>query len=589
MQPSNTNAQDYDMFEKLRAPESGQDMAPIIKDEKHAVLQKILHPPSSVPQYAGLPTNEATTMVNVEWRNTEIMNAPRILVNGINCKNWVDVQGYTDGFNVHFLIPASPRIKSWQFINDKAAGKMVQDVGNTRIEQLYDFKNWAYDANKFRMTYKSTTIYPNMTYFNNIGLVAICQFNPSILFSGLFVHLMSKNMDLAVAYCKMKLELNFTKPVKISNNERELHEKWDKVPNYLMCELRKRLQLRSDENLDLDPNVNIQIFDIGAISDTNINKNVPSPSQILGQSARSIGFQAKDGAFVVQRLNTVSPPFLSANTTYNQSENPGQISGLYECLMAEINSVTGVTNVSPLFDNIPVGTPAAAQYVCQDAQWPDTMTWAHVAFYGLQPNAGLAESTTTVNQMFIQKTITGLEVQPQPRSAWAGTMKLSPRPDLSVMQAIADAFYQMKDGDVAKANFWGEIWNVAKGALGTFGSSILKELAIDIGKRDNKTGKYQNAINNRPRHNRKTSTNSLRNNIRRESRSTERRVESRVDRLANDIKQLKFQRQYRGDTRRTMADGMTNRPPPPPALKQRGPRSRARSASKTRIITPAQV
>ena len=82
----------------------------------------------------------------------------------------------------------------------------------------------------------------------------------------------------------------------------------------------------------------------------------------------------------------------------------------------------------------------------------------------------------TINQLVIKKVYTGYEVQAAPLSAFSGLMKLAPKPDLTAMQAMMDAFYELKDAFPVKYNFLGTLASIAAKGLKTFGTGLLKEL-----------------------------------------------------------------------------------------------------------------
>jgi hypothetical protein len=88
------------------------------------------------------------------------------------------------------------------------------------------------------------------------------------------------------------------------------------------------------------------------------------------------------------------------------------------------------------------------------------MTFSWVEFRGLSLNSTVSSSVLT--QLINKKVYTGFEIQPSLRSAWAGQMRLGPRPDIMAMQALLEGFYDLKDVLPAKYN-----------AIGTLGSLLL--------------------------------------------------------------------------------------------------------------------
>ena len=158
---------------------------------------------------------------------------------------------------------------------------------------------------------------------------------------------------------------------------------------------------------------------------------------------------------------------IEANT--NNAKN-----GLYECYFYT-KDVLGATDFSPFFENAPEGldnTQLMDKYILHDTLWSSDMTFGWTFYQGLSLN-----SQTSVNtQMLIKKYYTGYEVQPTPRSAWSGMVRLGPKPDLMAMQALMDAFYELKDCMPARYNFWGTLASIAGEGIKTFGSSLLESL-----------------------------------------------------------------------------------------------------------------
>lgn len=282
---------------------------------------------------------------------------------------------------------------------------------------------------------------------------------------------------------------------------------------------------------------------------------------------RSGAWKAQDGTFTVQRLNTIAPSWLSASNTDNAE------SGLYECYFY-VKDANGVTQFSPFFDNAPEGIDNQTllnEYVLHDTLWSKDMTWGWTFYQGLSLNS----QTATATQLLIKKYYTGYEVQPTPRSAWSGMVNLGPKPDLMAMQALMDAFYELKDILPAKYNFWGTLGTLAAQGLKTFGSSILDSLM---------KGSTNNQIKNETT---STKKNSKSNNRSRDMAKQIESVNKKLDTMY--IRNSKRKQPRQTNTRRS--NSATNRSRLRSNSRGRRPlrprsNSRPRSKSATRQATP---
>lgn len=461
------NPVDIDMFNALQADTEAQTTSAPYIQPQHACIKKCLHPPSAVPSYEGLCTNDARSQVNIEWRNMEVMNRPIIYDSSIvpNVYRYVD-SADLEQFDLAMLIPTGARVKSIGFIFNRYFNSMQQDYNNVAIEQLYNFQNWRYDANLYRPTYKSTTLSLNATAFNNTGMVAGNQFNPAILFAGTLIDFSLKEPAhfydfVRCEHTRKSINVHQTRP-----NE-DIVSRWENFPAYIRNELCSRLKLNPTAVLDLDPNTTIQVINFNRTTDVTGSSItiVPTNSQILGQSMRGFGGKATEGAFSINRLNTVSPRWLAASNTH------GGEMGLYRCYFF-VKGNDDSSHFVPFLDNTPPGpVPPTTNYL-YDTLWSEDMTWSWVRFSGLSLNSQTSVST----QLLIRKFYSGYEIQPTMTSAWAGMTKFGPKPDLKAMEAMMDGFFELKDVLPARYNFWGTLGSIAAQGLSTFGSSLLKNL-----------------------------------------------------------------------------------------------------------------
>lgn len=472
MTTATPNSADLDMFNDLANDNEVQSRSDYKHGPADAVIRKVLHPPSAVPEYCGLPTNDARSQVTVEWRDIELMNTPFVYdaTAGFRPVTASDL----DTFDIGLLIPNGARVKSIAYIYDKKAGRMMQDTNNLMAEKMYDFITWRLDVNLYRPAYKSSTFYLNATAFNDTGVVAGNQFNPNIMFQDVLADLPDANPRLFYALVRSLYQSGRAKVIR--NGDRNALERWESFPLHHRNELVRRLNLAANEALDLDPNAQHQIVSFGRLSSLDGIQNVPTTTEILGNSLRSLACKAKEGMFSVQRLNTISPAWLSSGNTVNPGGQYDKFPSLLQCYYAEMDGTGYDYVVQPFLENATVGQKVADVPVLSDTMWSKDMTWSWVRFSGLSLNS----QTNLSTQLLIKKVYTGLEIQPNPTSAWAGMLKLGPKPDLACMQAMMDGFYELKDVMPARYNFWGTIGTIAANGLATFGTSLLQRLAEKV-------------------------------------------------------------------------------------------------------------
>lgn len=432
-------------------------------DPVRSFIQKCIHPPSAVPGYEGLPTNDTRTQVNIEWRNLSLMEPIIGIDRSVATPVFrVFTSADLEAFNYAYLIPNGARVKYIPFFlnNTLTTPTFTQDVGNVGIQELYNFNNWSDDATVYRTAYKSTTVALNATAFNNTGIVAGNQFNPSLLFAGAILTMAHKEPEMFFSYIHQQYSDGYLKQTSDS-----LHKGWTTFPKYIREEISTRLGLNQNTALGLDPNTAVQVVNIGGISPTAGNYLVPSISEIMSQSARSYGGKALDGAFSVQRLNTNSPAWMSAANS-NAGDN-----NLYQCYWFSANA-SGTPLVRPLLDRTPAGGGTGTAPILRDTLWSQDMTWSWIRFDGMSTNNFINAQT----QLLSVKTISGFEVQPAMNSAWSGLSRLAPRPDLNAMQRLMDDMYALKDVMPAKYNFWGALGKIAATGLRSAGQGFMQQM-----------------------------------------------------------------------------------------------------------------
>ena len=427
----------------------------------NSFLHKCLHPPSAVPGYIGLPTNDARSQVNIQWKNLELMRTP-LIVDNATVRPMQPSELTT--FNYGILCMNGARVLSVPFIFNSAVGYMVQDVGNIDIQDNYEFDNWHLDANLYRPAYRSITTYLNATAFNNTGAVTSCQFNPNVMFAGNILALSYENYDVFKKLVALFYRENRIKITPATISDRQAHEQWLRFPKYIREDILDTMCFTAEphgydlvdaEYVNLDPNTQVQIINLNAIG-SNDYGNFPSASQLLTGSERAYAGKAFEGTFTVSRLNSISPAWLAASNTNADTK------GLYECYSYNYDSL-GASHLVAFRSPMHPG-PMNTQPLL-DTLWSKDMTWSYTLYEGLSLNTQTSVST----QLLIKKYYTGYEVQPAFKSAWSGMVTLGPRPDIRALQRLMDSFYDQKNTMPAKYNFLGTL-------LSAVGPHLLKAI-----------------------------------------------------------------------------------------------------------------
>jgi len=461
-----------------------QATAPI-KNPSHSFIDKHIHPPSAVPGYAGMPTNDSRTQVITNW--VELNTIQNVKAPGnFGEEPFTAAPNFVDGFA--FLHTSGIRHPNAVFFHYNTNGDVSsgwhQDVQNTVRLSIYDTNRFRYDANKFRPAYRSNTITLNATSFNNIGMLSTCQFNPSVLFGGTILQFTESHPKRARNFLR-----SYCQHHKISGIRKDDLELFSPAYQTHLRDLLhiqdgstiiiggKSAHLRTDvpDTLNLDPNTSVQFVDFNKQGNTesgnNIASVVPTHSQVINMSTRSYGGPAKDGNFITQRINTVAPKWLaSANDDATSLTNVG----MYECFIA-YEDANGVDQYKPL-------TEIGVNGLCRpyiDTLWSEDMTWGWTVITGLVPNTNISSGVVS-DSLLIVKTYIGTEIQPAAQSAWSGMQALGPRPDMNAMQALMEAYYDLKDGMPAKYNFAG-LANVARLAASKIAPHAIKFVANKLG------------------------------------------------------------------------------------------------------------
>jgi len=474
MKASTENSTDLDMFNNLRTSSEYQANEKVAGPEA-SFIQKCMHPPSAIPNFHGLPTNDTRSQVTAEYRGIRLNRSFKYAAGDIGS----DPKNLASTSKIALLSPNSARTVAYQFIWDDDLNGWRQDVNNVYVNSSYDFNRWQYDARLYRPSYKSITTYLNATYFNNTGMVVGNQFNPAVLFAGTLLSFMYRFPQESLEFVNQ----NYKVLPKRKSDKSTLPASWaqDYDNRYRYSERDGTTYDRgSVQLLSLDPSTNIQVVNLGSNSAPSLAGNfpVPTPDQVLQNSERSAGYKAMEGTFSVQRQNTIAPKWLSAtNIRQTNPEPPINVDGLYICYAYWLDALN-IAHYVP-FNELDSNNRVAFNL---DTQWTSDMTWSWTVYEGLTLNQN-ALSTGVPYEILLIKFYLGLEIQPTNNSAWSGMTKLAPRPDLQAMQLLQEMNYTLKDVLPCKYNAGGlgDILKMAFSALTGGESDILTSAANVVG------------------------------------------------------------------------------------------------------------
>jgi len=344
MAESGQGAADMGLFEKTALPSSEVVTPPLI-NEKSSLVLKLTHPPSAVPNFSGLPTNDTRTQVITNYVSVGIIKKPSLYDFAANQVRQIDQSAFSD---YAILSPNGGRVLAIPFCLNATTGVndyMDQDLSNVIVNDQYDFTKWQNDTNLFRPIYKLLTTYLNATAFNNTGIVTGSQFNPNIMFAGTVLSLAHNEPVMFYEYAKHMIKSKRAVVTRIRDEfihvgnkshpvtpalEHPEYSVYKQLPVYIRAELSEMFDLKDDEFINLDPNTNIQVANFNSTGPTDDGKYsscCPTPSQIMNNSARSYTGKALDGTFSVQRLNTVAPAWQTGSNTSNGSN--GYINAIF--------------------------------------------------------------------------------------------------------------------------------------------------------------------------------------------------------------------------------------------------------------------
>lgn len=497
------NPIEVNLFDKIVGTNESQT-EPVRLSPSLAPIAVCLHPPTAVAGFEGIPTNDARSQVIYSPRLLHT-NRPPLCFKGFK----VGRPDLSNGVRMMRIIPNGCRVQSIAFISDGSTDNMVPDLANTVVNDTYDYKNFKTDALSYRKVAGSNTTTLNATAFNDTGTVTAAQINPVITFAGTLNQLATSNYDLFHALMDKLIEKKTVKVIKLVKESEWIEIKnrttqqtakttegldnWLKLPLSTRMELGERYDFdHKTHGIDMNPNALYQFVNLGKL--TGVAGQAPTDSQILSVSLRSYAGMAKEGSFLVQRLNTVSPAWMPALNSVNDTD------GLYYCYFIFVDAI-GAIRVGEFYENSREDEETTNVGVLKDTAWSNDMTWGLLSYDGLTLNP----NGPTSQQLLVEKIYAYYEIQPAMTSAWAGMQRLGPKPNLAVLQATEDAFYELKDAAPARFNFG--FWSAMSGLLGkglkTFGSGLVKELGGKM--MDSIVGpkKGSNKPNNKPHNNKR--------------------------------------------------------------------------------------
>lgn len=425
------------------------------KTVESAAIAKVIHPPTAVPNFNGLPTQDARNCVNIEFRNLFTLSQPYTESTAVTAPHAGTVTlplGYW--FTTGSQYPIIP------FAFDTPNNQMQQDIANSYnwANINYNFNTFPNDGQVFRHDYKSTTMMPNMTMFNDTGVIVVSQFKPNIVRGQSYTVFDQLDHSYKVAFCREIIKRG-KMPKELYDADSVVKFREFKLTNMykMLIELDRTF---TDSMPMYPPDALSQIVIMGDLGNTFF----PTQSQILQQSSRSYTGMAREGAFVVQKHTTAEPQWYGCG----QTNSLAPTNGLHLCYYAGIDN-SGQSHVIQLVvcPNPTSASPTINPMI--DTAWTD-MTWATVSVTGLGTQNGLVETVNNQANIYF-KVYDGLCIQPSFKSSWALSSRPGPKPDFAVMEKILLATYDLPDALAAKYN---------AGGIGSMLASGLKGFATDL-------------------------------------------------------------------------------------------------------------
>jgi len=477
MAESTANPINTDLFSSLQGPDTDvQNAAPLNTDPLEAAVRKCLHPPSAIPSFGGLPTNDVRSEVIAEYVDVGINKTPMIYDNVLGATRLVTAPDLQT-FDYAMLTMNGARVSNVPFVFNATQNVVNQDLNNVGINDVYNFEHFSEDATLYRVAAKSSTTTLNATAFNDTGMATGGQFNPNILFAGTILAMAAQCplhfYNFIAQILRTPIESGKGRISKRHPNYSKHLDAFSQFPAYVQTEIRRKLGFSDEDVPHLDPNTSIQVVSFGVMPTASV---VPTPAAIMNQSTRSYTGKALDGTFITHRQNTISPAWCTAGNTGASNH------GLYECYY-HYEFPAGIPHFTAFLDNQAVGTAPGELITLQDTLWSKDQTWGWVYYQGLSMNS----QTNTTFQLIMRKIYTILEIQPAFTSPWAGMSRQAPQPNARAMQAIMDGFYGRKDCMPACYNFWGALLGAVAPSLLKVGESLIKHLtkSEDTGRTDN--------------------------------------------------------------------------------------------------------
>lgn len=441
-------------------------------NQRAAALIKVVHPPKAVPNFDGLPTNDARSQVVLQYVTLKTFTTPVCF--GLSYHPAATgLMNNTDtaSLKVALLVPNGVENVAFVFVYSVTDGRWYQDLANTVKNNQISAANFVTSANMYRPCYKSITSYLNATSFNDQGTAAVAQFNPSIVFGGALGDFINSHLDLAANFIASKFNKGQIQPIKQS-------DKWLSIPEHARRHILNKCKLGDRDHLDIDPGNAFQLLNLSTCAANNTGASssdsfVPFSTEILNFSQRAYAGMAKEGTFAVSRLNTVSPSWRGAGTVTATAPLFGNLPQI-EVMWYD---GAGAQHFDTMLEPTAPGVVVANLVNARDTWFTSDMTFQWHIYEGITPNEPVLTQQTEIP--LIIKGYCGYEVQPSLQSAWSGLQKLAPKPDIKVMQDIMTEFYDLKDGMPARFNFLGTVIKTGAKYLGRTALRLASKTAND--------------------------------------------------------------------------------------------------------------
>jgi len=456
-----------------------------LTSDGNAYVEKVLHPPGSVPRYNGVPDTGSANYVPLQL-TAETDFAP-VLTVATSATDTVKL----NPSSMLFLQTSGVKAATYLFFRyadgwvqpqsqNAAAGSspsINQDTVPASIFRGYHFDNWVYDVGRTRTTYKSSTYYLNATSFNNQGTVATAKFKPNTIVGMTLVSyarsLNEENLETFLAALPNHAFISGDDYIVVEKSARSRSKDKAPPPSRTIAALNPDAQIQL---LDM-PSRNAQVNPMPFISNSwdYIKGVLPEDvGAIMQMSSKSVMRPASEGAFVVQQPIEDIQPWISTPANTDSTIAPG--GGDRGLLLSFIRSTNGSAHVYfPLFaQNFSTSGFTDPLDGVYDTPW-NNLDWCFVLFQGLTVPSPTTTALSNIPYISV-KSYVGVELEPNLNGSLLPFNRTRPLHDRKAIEIANGIFHQRPDSLPASANDFGSFFKSLAGMVPVVGPWISKIL-----------------------------------------------------------------------------------------------------------------